>query len=138
VWSVSAVFASAQTRVDLAAPQVIAKARERIALATDTMAAKLLGIATSAESEAVRLAAIKDALDRGGITAKQAVELSAAAEPKPYGLMFSGIAKITRAQHEAKMAALRNGDARAAREVNVVDAEVVPQQEIHDYRLAAA
>lgn len=117
------------------APQVIAKARERLALAADRMARELLGIAEGAESESVKLAAIRDALDRAGITAKQAVELSAAQEPKPYELMFSGIAKITRAQHEAKMAALRNGGfVQAAREFNVVDAEVVPPQEAHAYR----
>ena len=43
-------------------PQVIAKARERLALAADRMARELLGIAIGGESEAVNLAAVKDAL----------------------------------------------------------------------------
>jgi hypothetical protein len=41
------------------------------------MERELLGIATSAESESVRLAAIRDAFDRGGLGAKAEIELSA-------------------------------------------------------------
>ena len=56
-----------------AAPQVKAAARRRLEQATDALAAKLLGIALDdGASEAVRLAAIRDALDRGGVSAKTA------------------------------------------------------------------
>jgi hypothetical protein len=75
---------------------VLAKARERLALAADAMARELLGIATGAESEAVKLAAVKDALDRAGITGKTSVEVEVGL--KPYEELFSGIAPITRAQ----------------------------------------
>jgi hypothetical protein len=47
----------------------------------------------------VKLAVIRDALDRAGITAKQALELSAATEPKPYDDILAdiaGVAQITR------------------------------------------
>ena len=86
------------------APQVKAKARQRLEEAADRMAKELLGIATGAESEAVKLAAIRDALDRAGVSAKQALELSAAAEPQPYEellLGIAGIATITRAESRA-------------------------------------
>ena len=44
------------------------------------MAKELLGIATGAESDSVRLAAIRDALDRSGIRAPSQVEIGI----KPY------------------------------------------------------
>lgn len=77
------------------APQVKAKARQRLDEAADRMARELLGIATSAESESVRLAAVKDALDRAGLGAKQALELSAKPlepwEEVLRGVVFDGI-----------------------------------------------
>jgi hypothetical protein len=85
-----------------AAPQTVAKARERLALAADRMARELLGIAEGAESEAVKLAAVKDALDRAGLSAKTAVEVDVSV--KPYEEVFNDIAHITRAQHQALMA----------------------------------
>jgi hypothetical protein len=45
-------------------------ARKRIELAADPMIKELLGIATNGRSEAVRLNAIRDALDRAGLGAK--------------------------------------------------------------------
>ena len=55
-------------------------ARNRLDNAADRMAKELLGIATGAESESVRLAAIRDALDRSGIRAPSQVEIGI----KPY------------------------------------------------------
>ncbi|MGE0218418.1 hypothetical protein [Mycolicibacterium sp.] len=83
-----------------AAPQVKAKARERLDLAADRMARELLGIATGAESEAVKLAAVKDALDRSGVTGKQAVEVEVKA---PWEELLGDVMQITKAQHDAMM-----------------------------------
>lgn len=83
-----------------AAPQVVNKARERLALAADRMARELLGIAEGAESEAVKLNAIRDALDRAGVPARAEVTL----EVKPWERLMgdiAGIATISREQHLA-------------------------------------
>jgi hypothetical protein len=107
------------------APQVVAKARERLALAADRMARELLGIATGAESEAVKLAAVKDALDRAGLGAKHAVEVSV--EPPAYEVLMGDVAQITKAQHEA----LKRGELLPAPPElppsEIYDAELVPE-----------
>lgn len=121
------------------APQVKRKAQQRIQESADRMVNVLLEIALTAQSESVRLAAVKDILDRAGLGSKQALELSA--EPlAPWEEVLRDIsfASITRAEHRA-LGALRDGDiARAARELEVVDAEVVPPEEPHAYRPSAA
>ena len=55
--------------------KVIAKARLRLQEAADKMARELLGIAINGSSEAVRLQAIKDALDRAGLKPTTEVEV---------------------------------------------------------------
>ena len=70
------------------------KAWERIELAMDRLARELLGIATSAESEAVKLNVIRDALDRGGLGAKTKVSV----EVKPWEQLMDdsvGVAAIS-------------------------------------------
>lgn len=105
-------------------PQVVAKARERLLLAADRMVLELLGIAYTAESEAVKLAAVRDALDRAGVSAKQVVDVGV--ELKPYEQMlsdFAGVAHITRAESQARQTLF----AHEGEPLEVVDAELVPE-----------
>lgn len=95
-----------------AAPQVVAKAKVRLQNAADLMARELLNLVTGAESEAVKLAAIRDALDRAGVSAKQEVSV----ELKPFEQMLGDFATVSR----ARQAALERGD--------VIDAEVVDSE----------
>lgn len=60
------------------APQVRRKAEQRLAMHADVLMKELVKIATSAESEAVRLAAVRDALDRIGIGSRQEIEVTIA------------------------------------------------------------
>lgn len=64
------------------------------------MAKELLGIATSAESEAVKLAAVRDALDRAGLKPPAQVVLSAQ-PPEPWKELLGDVMAITKALHEA-------------------------------------
>lgn len=72
------------------APHVIANARARLQNAADLMARELLGIALTADGEGVKLAAIKDALDRAGLKPPAEVVLSQG-ESKPYETVFDSI-----------------------------------------------
>lgn len=105
------------------APQAKRKARQRLEEAADRMAKQLLGIAESAESEAVKLAAVKHVLAIGGINEKTAVDVSL--ELKPFEEVFqglSGVAQISRAESRAArgLPALDRADP-----TGIVDAEVV-------------
>ena len=70
------------------APQVRRKAQERLLEAADSLMAALLKIAQSAESESVRLAAIKDALDRAGFAPAQMIKLGIG-QDDPWGDMLA-------------------------------------------------
>lgn len=57
-----------------AAPQVKDAARRRLLEAVDPLMAELIRLALHGDSESVRVAATKDALDRAGLGAKQVIE----------------------------------------------------------------
>lgn len=115
------------------APQAKLAARRRLDEAADRMARELLNIATGAESEAVKLTAVRDALDRAGLKPPAQVELSAK-PPEPYEELLGDVMQITKAQHEA----MKRGEYQSATlpdppalppaddRADVVDAEVVP------------
>ncbi|MCX2713763.1 hypothetical protein [Mycolicibacterium sp. J2] len=72
------------------APHVIANARARLQNAADLMARELLGIALTADTESVKLAAIRDALDRAGLKAPAEVVVTPG-EPKAWETVFESI-----------------------------------------------
>ncbi|WP_081217578.1 hypothetical protein [Mycobacterium avium] len=65
-------------------------ARIRLENAAELMAKQLLGIALTADTDAVKLAAIRDALDRAGLKAPSELVLSQG-EAKPYETVFDSI-----------------------------------------------
>lgn len=62
------------------APQVKRSAQERLAEMVDPLLTELFRIAQSSDSDAVRLAAIKDALDRAGYKATERVDVTSKGE----------------------------------------------------------
>jgi hypothetical protein len=74
------------------APQTKAKARLRLEMASDRLARELLNMTTDPNvADPVKLAAIKDALDRSGIQAKTAVSVEVST--KPFELVFDSISR---------------------------------------------
>lgn len=83
------------------APQVIAAARARLANAADAMASNLVGLAKTAESEAVRVRATEGVLDRVGIGRTTEVEVGPAKQA-PWEEIFADIAGGSRAESRAR------------------------------------
>ncbi|CAN5802242.1 hypothetical protein BH10ACT9_BH10ACT9_36540 [soil metagenome] len=104
-------------------------AQRRLGEALDRMARGLLSIAESAESESVRLAAIKEVLNLGGITSKTSVEVDASISLRPFEEILTGIAPLTREESRA-LRGLPDTPALAAPpydEPQVIDAEIVAE-----------
>ncbi|MCB0951037.1 MAG: hypothetical protein KDB44_17545 [Mycobacterium sp.] len=75
------------------------KARQRIEEAADRMACELLRMATDDNvADSVKLAAIRDALDRAGLAARTAVSVEVG-PPKPYEAIFETIEAGSRAEY---------------------------------------
>jgi len=75
-----------------------AAARRRLDEAAERMAKQLLRIADSAESEAVRLAAVKDALDRAGLRPPEKVDGEVGV--KPWEAMATKVVGMSRVSRE--------------------------------------
>lgn len=118
------------------APQVKRKARQRLEEAADRMAKELLKIASDPNaSEAVRVNAIKDALDRAGIQAKTAVDVSVTA--KPYETIFEQIEMEggSRAEHRRANGFEDSTDAlvESQREPSTADDEPIEVEIVGDF-----
>jgi hypothetical protein len=122
------------------APQVKRKARQRIEEAADRMACELLKMATDANvADSVKLAAIRDALDRAGLAAKTAVEVEVA-PPKPYDVILQNIEAGSRAEYRRSRGIPDDSDTHARALVDhspaLADADGEPiDTEILDYQL---
>jgi hypothetical protein len=92
------------------APQVKRKARQRIEEAADRMACELLRMATDDNvADSVKLAAIRDALDRAGLAAKNAVEVEVG-PPKPYESILETIEAGSRDEYRRSIGRYDDSD----------------------------
>ena len=86
------------------APQVRAAARRRLDQAADALAQRLLGFAfDGGVADPVALAAVRDALDRAGLSAKHAIEIGV--DPAPWEQVLAnlgGVAQISRDESRAR------------------------------------
>jgi hypothetical protein len=122
------------------------KARQRIEEAADRMACELLKMATDDHvADSVKLAAIRDALDRAGLAAKAAVEVEVG-PPKPYQAILEHIEAGSRAEYRRSQGIPDDSDTDhrqpladrprelPAAEAEPIDAEIVvyqPHRRIH-------
>lgn len=108
-----------------AAKHVKAAARARLENAADLMAKQLLGIALTAEGESVKLAAIRDALDRAGLKPPAEVVLSQG-DTKPYEELFEDIAGGSRAESRRARGLLNTDDDSAGFAIGTEGVETQP------------
>jgi hypothetical protein len=134
------------------APQVKRKARQRIEEAADRMARELLKMATDDNvADSVKLAAIRDALDRAGLAARTAVDVDVG-RPKPYEAILERVEAGSRAEYRRSRGIPDDSDADQIRpladrsqelpaaEGEPIDAEIVgyqPHRRIHRHPPAA-
>lgn len=90
-------------------------ARSRCAvsgMSADRMACELLKMATDVHvADSIKLAAIRDALDRAGLAAKTAVEVEVG-PPKPYGVILERIEAGSRAEYRRSIGRRDDGSPR--------------------------
>ncbi|MCZ4550095.1 hypothetical protein [Gordonia rubripertincta] len=113
------------------APAVRRKARVRLEMAADRMAKELLGIAIDSDTPpAVKLAAIRDSLDRAGLSAKTAVEVEVGPTKAFESILASMVSGGSRAESRSRRGEPDEGpsDGWIADELDVIDAEVVEDE----------
>lgn len=114
------------------APAVRRKARVRLEMAADRMAKELLGIATDSDTPpAVKLAAIRDSLDRAGLSAKTAVEVEVGPTKAFESILASMVGGGSRAESRARRG-VGNEDGQPdwlREELEIVEAEVIDDDE---------
>ena len=105
------------------APAVKAKARLRLEMASDRLARQLLNMTSDPNvNDAVKLAAIKDALDRSGLAAKNAVSVELGIT-KPWESVLENISRIVAGPRDpgtTPALAIESGT-----DENEIDAEII-------------
>ena len=108
------------------------KARQRIEEAADQMARELLKMATDdGVADSVKLAAIRDALDRAGLAARTAVSVEVG-PPKPYEAIFESVEAGSRAGYRRSQATLASSASTGALEELPADIQSPIDAEISD------
>jgi hypothetical protein len=111
-----------------AAPQTKAAAVRRLEAAADSLAARLVRIALDSADENTAIRAISTALDRAGVTAKQAVAVGVD-EDGPWRRVLDGItgvARVTREQARDLPALVSTLDAEVLQEPETASAAMEP------------
>ena len=109
-----------------ASPQVLRRAKERLENSAEKMARLLLQMAEDPNvPHAVRLAAIRDALDRAGITAKQTLEV----EAEWHSIISDIVADAPPHAQKELPHRYRPHEVPDAAAVEIVDAELVDEDE---------